>query len=553
VKSLLYTLFLFVVLAGSVALLRHSGPASERVRHNTEPIVKSHSPAARDLDSMQLESVPADELVAIGDELMQLWHPREAADVFEQALRVDTTRVDVLLRMIECNAHDLLGNEDAARATWARASAVAVPEDTLLLYGVRDLFIDRDYASAIERFNSVTQGSPATASERYFVALAHFYSGHINQARGVVEDLLSEDESQGRVMELFVRILAAEGDTKSASTRAHELARMYPEEPQPYVLLAQVELAAGHTESAIQFCNNALSIDARYIPAILTRANLYASAGDLEAARVSFEKLLLFEDSHLRSIGYHGVAFVEFLDGHFDEGIEAIDEAIRNAMLAGSVRRGLSYATWLVDALCELGQPDSASEVVDRWIKGFGTVPETLGRLRIDLLEGRTDVVTHILEQLDSRRDWLVWARSMSLDTVELAALACIAEGQHARALVVLADSSGVGVGPGVRSRRAFLHGYAAFKGGNAETGRVSFASVRSQFYGTEFPYRGDPVLMVQSWFYGAECALAAGDVEAAREGYQSFIDAWGDTSWELRAITRSRDKLSGSASPTPR
>ena len=71
-------------------------------------------------------------------------------------------------------------------------------------------------------------------------------------------------------------------------------------------------------------------------------------------------------------------------------------------------------------------------------------------------------------------------------------------------------------------------------------------------FFGTEFAFRGDPVLYVQSLFYAAECALAAGDTEAARAGYEAFLVEWGDTSWELRAVVRARQKLEGMTATQP-
>ena len=61
---------------------------------------------------------------------------------------------------------------------------------------------------------------------------------------------------------------------------------------------------------------------------------------------------------------------------------------------------------------------------------------------------------------------------------------------------------------------------------------------------GVEFPYRGDPVLAVQSLFFIAESAIAAGDETRARENYSAFLGYWGDALWDLAAVKRAQAKL---------
>jgi hypothetical protein len=109
-------------------------------------------------------------------------------------------------------------------------------------------------------------------------------------------------------------------------------------------------------------------------------------------------------------------------------------------------------------------------------------------------------------------------------------------------------------VGAGAAEQRRFLIGYAAFQSGHAEQASTAFADVRRAMYGLEFPYHGDPVLYVQSYFYRAEAQLAGGQHDAARDNYAAFIRYWGDAAWDLDAITRAREKLKalgGAGAPT--
>ena len=229
----------------------------------------------------------------------------------------------------------------------------------------------------------------------------------------------------------------------------------------------------------------------------------------------------------------------------FARGVDAMDEAVRSAMISGAVRRGLSYAVALVNYLCELGEEGAADEVVERWVSGFGRIPETLGRLRIDVLAGRYDHVRGFLDEMQTEKEWRVWSRVLSVDATELAALTEIGESRFRAALHSLevgkADAPHSESGS---SRRAFLRAYALFESGDAEKATGGFTEARDAHYTIEFPYHSDPVLYVQAIFYLAECALAVGNEARAIEGYDAFLESWGEAAWELRAIERARKKL---------
>jgi tetratricopeptide (TPR) repeat protein len=362
------------------------------------------------------------------------------------------------------------------------------------------------------------------------------------EARRKLEDLLSQDDTIGRVVELSIRCALAAGDYEKAEDQARDLARIYSEEPRPYVLLSQVALLRGNAGEAVEFCNNALVLDPKYIPAIITRANLYAAQMQIEPARVSFEKLLLFEDPVLRSIGMEGIGFVDMMSGRFDDGVAAMDEAIRFAMLAGSVRKGLFYAYRLVEYLCELGQGDTAETVVNRWITGFGDIPVKLGTLRIHISKGNLNHAKQLLLHADSNQEWVTWMGVFSIDLAEMNALVNIGAEEHDAALEILARNTAVG--PVNMSTQAFLRGYAAFESGDAEAASLHFSEVGNHLFGVEFPYHGDPVLYVQSIFYLAETYIASGRESEANAHYEAFMDYWGEADWDSQAISRAREKL---------
>ena len=555
-RTIRYGLLLVFLLVGSVVLVRTLGRQHEREAPG-ERLARLIGTRQPTLDLDKLANTSAADLSQLGTEYLQMWRVRDATVILERAVKADSTQHDAWLKLIECYAHPMVGRERAlAHATARAAATVPSPEDTLLVAGLKSLYESQDYAGAIATLSQAVRGKHGGADARFYLALAYYRLGRIEDVAKYLDPLVREDATVGRVAELSIQRYAAAGQLDRAARDAGELARLYPEEPVPQVLLAQVELARDHTAAALEYADHALSLDPHCVPAILTRSCLYANAGDFESARVSYEKLMLFDDMTLASVGHEGIAFVDFLAGDFDDGVDSMDEAIRHAMMAGEERRGLALSSRLVEYLCQLGRADAAEGVIERWITEFGDVPVRLARARIQLLRGDVEAGEDVLSHLATEKEWVLWSRALSLDATELTALSEIAQEKQREALArLLRDRKDrAAVDAGAAERRTFLAGYAAFQSGDAETAENAFGEVKQRFYGLEFPYHGDPVLYVQSFFYRGESQLAAGNHAAAKESYAAFMGYWGEAAWDLDAIARARQKLEalGGAAATP-
>jgi tetratricopeptide (TPR) repeat protein len=507
------------------------------------PVVKSAPPVDSAIDLDSYDDSPTGDLYGAGAELFGLWHVREATTLFERAVEADSSLYHAWVGLVESFSHPLVGREDDALTALAMARAALISDaDTVFIAGLEQLFVVRDYAAAAAVLERAVDSGGGVENAAYYHALALLLSGQIEEAKQRVQHLMRQDKEDGRLAELDIRCSVAAGELDVAGDKARELARQYTEEPYPYVVLALVEQMTGRPESAIEFCSNALVLDSKYIPAILARANLYAAAGEFEAARVSFEKLLMFDDPLLRSLGYEGIGFVDLLSGRFNSGVNELDEAIRSAMLAGAVRSGLSIATQLVGYLCELGRPEAAAAVVDRWVTGFGEIPVALASLRIDVLEGDLGAAGYVLQQIQSSKSWSEWAGMMSIDGAEMAALMHIGAEEYDAALGILSNSPNSVAGQ--QGSRMFLRGYASFDNGMAEAASEAFTAVGQLLFGVEFPYHGDAVLYVRSVFYLGETSIARGNESAATEYYGRFLAYWGDADWDLQAVDRARQKM---------
>ena len=554
-RTLAYGAFLVVLLIASFVLLRSIEPSPEpgplpRTSASFERIT-----TAVDLDRLQNAGAP--ELYDLGVEFMQVWRPREATVLFERAVAADSTYHPAWLQLIECYAHPLVAADESLARAVARARETSPdPSDSAYVVALRELYAEHDYNGAVSTLSQLMRAETSPEEAPYHLALAFYRLGQLKDASKYLEPLLAEDPTVAPVVELYIRRAMAAREFERAADAARELTRMYAEEPFPYVLSAQVELARDKPDAAVEFCDNALELDAKSVPAIMTRACLYADAGDFASARVSFEKLLLFDPETLRSIGHEGMAFVDFLTGDFDAAVSQLDEATRHAMLTGATQRGLSLAFRHIEYLCELGQADAADGVIERWLTGFGDVPVALAKARVELARGRATAASDLVARLASDKEWLLWARRVGLDPVDLNARVEIAAQRHREASELLKheEQKAPPVAAAWLERRTFLSGLAAFDVGDAEGATAAFTDARRRLYGVEFPYHGDPVVYVQALFYLAEAELAHGNHAAAQAEYQEFLALWEDATWKLDAVDRAHRSLEaiGGAVATP-
>lgn len=543
-RAFFYTLVLTAVLIAAIIFLQSlPKPRQTPLVGRQAPMAVQSEPARLPAVDTDVAAMNRDALFEAGVELLDLWHLPEAVSVFETAVAADSAFFEAHLKLVECYAHPMIGLEREARRCLRNAAGAARRSgiDTLWTAALGNLYVNRNPLAAIDALQALDKKRVKNDEVLFHLGVAYLDGGDLAQAERHLGDLLDRDPSLGRAKEFMIRLKMAGGDYGAAERLAKDLAATYPEEPYPYVLLSQVVLSRGKPADAEEFANNALRLDPRYIPAIASSARVRAAAGELEAARVGFEKLLLFDKPALSAIGMEGIAYVEFLSGEFEQASRDMDDAVRLAMSTGSTQRGLVYAFRLIDCLCELGRSDMAEEVVDRWVRHAGEIPARLGQLRILIAKGDVANVRHGLERIRNAPEWRTWMKHLNIDYTGVYALSLIQERDFAGALSMIDAAAPDG---GRVGWRTYLAAYASFEMGAAETAAELFAKARAQRHNIEFPYESDPVMYVQSLFFSAEAALARGESGDAKRYYGEFLDLWGETDWDLQAISRAREKI---------
>jgi len=551
-KAFFFTLILTAVLIAAIIFLQSlPQPAKVRRGEPRTPMTVKSEPAKLPVVERDVEKMNRDALFDTGVELLDLWHLPEAIGLFEAVVNRDSTHVGAYLKLVECYSHPTVALESEARRCLDEALRVCrrTRADTLGATALGSHYLADDPDRTLAFLRKLNQKASRSDDATLLLGAAYLEKGDVDQVERLVGTLLNRDPSLGRAKELYIRSKVARGAYADAERLAKDLAAVYPEEPYPYVLLSQVLLLRGEADESLEFANNALRLDPRYIPAIVSRAQIDAAQGEFEAARVNFEKLLLFEKPMLSAIAMDGISYVEFLTGSFEQATRDMDEAIRMAMSAGSTRQGLLYAFRFMDCLCQLGRPDLAEAVLERWVTHSGEIPSSLGQLRILIAKGEMQDVRHGLEEIKNEPEWRSWMRWLEIDYTDISALSLMQESDFAGALALMDSAGPVDASGG---RRAYLRGYAYFENGAAEQAASALAQARTQMRPLEFPYHSDPVLYVQSVFFSAEAALARGESDEAKRYYADFLDLWGDAEWDLKAVARARAKLDTLASTPP-
>jgi len=253
----------------------------------------------------------------------------EAIDLYEQAIRLDGSRVEFYLPLIEL----LTAEGEAEEAlTWAEQAAVLAPENDRvwsglaaahLGYGNRLLDLGRPTEADLSFAEAVRAGRAATdinASN----ALAHAY------VAGALAQLGPE------------QYVNAQEEAEIAIT-------LEPDNPIVLYYMASVLEVQGFYQSAIEQYHLALDQDSDMVALHIGLAYNYFALGDRQTAILTFEDALVIDPDNAEA--YDGMGYMYFLIGeyptaeeHLRKTVELDAELVRgHAHLGAALYRNLNY------------------------------------------------------------------------------------------------------------------------------------------------------------------------------------------------------------------
>jgi len=134
--------------------------------------------------------------------------------------------------------------------------------------------------------------------------------GALTEARRAVHDAADDVDTAGTALDAVIRLARLTGQKQLAAEAYGELARLYPDGPEPLVQQARLLLDLGDTEGAFRAAEAALELDPEYpeVYQVLGRAHL--ATGQLDEAIVRFKQAVHLDPYHGYALNNLGLAWL---------------------------------------------------------------------------------------------------------------------------------------------------------------------------------------------------------------------------------------------------
>ncbi len=167
-------------------------------------------------------------------------------------------------------------------------------------------------------------------------------SGALTEARRAVHDAVDDIDTSERALDSVILLARLTGQKQLAVDAYQELARLFPDGPEPLVQQARLLVELGDTEGALQVAERAVELDPEYaeIYQVLGRAHL--TAGQLDEAILRFQQAVHLDPYHGYALNNLGLAWLQA--GKPEQAAEALAQAAYLLPQVGYVHNNLGLA-----------------------------------------------------------------------------------------------------------------------------------------------------------------------------------------------------------------
>jgi Flp pilus assembly protein TadD len=150
-------------------------------------------------------------------------------------------------------------------------------------------------------------------------------SGALTEARRAVHDTADDLDAIDMALDTVIRLALLSGQKQLAADAYGELARLYPDGPEPLVQRARLLLELGDTAGAFHAAETALELDPEYpeVYQVLGRAHL--TVGELDEAIIRFQQAVHLDPYHGYALNNLGLAWLR--TGQDERAVEALAQA----------------------------------------------------------------------------------------------------------------------------------------------------------------------------------------------------------------------------------
>ncbi|MDR2533806.1 MAG: tetratricopeptide repeat protein [Tannerellaceae bacterium] len=216
-----------------------------------------------------------------------------AFDMFTHCLAIDSTSAPLLFEL--STFYMRLQRSDKALDMLKRAGKYASGNATYKKALAMMLYEAEMFSEAIDEYRDLTNADPANAELIYLLADVLTRSGQTAQAIETYNRLEAVmGVSEGIAVQKF-RLYHLQEKTDSALMEIEKLAAKFPMEPRYPIMIGDLYLDEGKAEKAIEFYNQAYSLDPTNPYYIVSMGNYYEATGNAEAAEAQIRNALANE------------------------------------------------------------------------------------------------------------------------------------------------------------------------------------------------------------------------------------------------------------------
>ena len=282
-----------------------------------------------------------------------------AKDSFEKALAIDATYLPAVTNLVSM---DLTENKpDQARQRY-EAVLKKDPKNVPAMLSLAQLkartgsSLD-DVASLIKK---AIAADPNNSAPRFALVSLLLGSKDKDKARAATEEALAAFPENPEILEVAGQVYQFAGDTNQALATYNKLANLLPNNPQPYLRIADIHLAAKNKQAARESLAKGLNKQPDSLP--LQRAKIMMDVADGRFSDALTTAQAIKKAQPSESVGYVLEGDVHLAQKDWKEAATAYRAGLKAAPTTDLARR-------LYIALLQSGQTAEAASTIDTWIK----------------------------------------------------------------------------------------------------------------------------------------------------------------------------------------
>jgi serine/threonine protein kinase/Flp pilus assembly protein TadD len=227
-----------------------------------------------------------------------------------------------------------------------------------VIYGAlkQDAKAEESYQNALKNLHRMTEREKFRTLGGYYLLVTHNYESAIDNYRALVDKYPADDTGHANLAYAYLNVR----NVPKAVEEGRKAIEIYPKNTLQRTNYAMYSMFAGDFKTAIEESNKVLEANPSYEYALLTVANSQVGAGELDAARQTWERLRA-SSALGASMASLGRADLEMYLGRPREAVAILGKGSKTDETAGSPGEAAAKYVALAEALYAVGTRPAAA------------------------------------------------------------------------------------------------------------------------------------------------------------------------------------------------